>query len=288
MFRFPVDFIKRRSFTLIEILLVITIITLMAGMLLPSLVRSRRQAKYIRWKAYNAGWNRNSETILNYDFEDKKFGSEDEPLLRNTADGCTVEGFNRKYYHGILKGDCEWTTGRWSNKDALQFNGINAYVEVPGTKALDFKPEEDPFTIMAWVCFDNMTDWQMIFSKSELLPYTQYALYLLHGNLRPEVGNSSESWIPDPSLVATKWALVTLRNDSGKFDLFVNDKRVVSEENSGSTMSPGSKFLIGAAGSAGGGTISGAFFEGRMDSLLMIKKALTPAEIKGAWEMGEP
>jgi hypothetical protein len=130
---------KRRFFTLVEILTVIAVISLLAGLLLPNLVRAKVRAKEARWLAFNSHVNSDGDTVLNYNFMYDDYNARGDsglaPALRNGAVGCTVDGFDARYYDGLIKGSYEWRkgAGRWSGlNNALQFDGDSTYIDIPG------------------------------------------------------------------------------------------------------------------------------------------------------------
>jgi hypothetical protein len=160
---------RRWRFTLIEMVVVLVIILIMAGLLLPMLQRAKAKAKFTRWLAFNRNCSNDPTCMINFNFQE---GQGD--ILGNTALGADIERFDAKEYQGYLRRygggthRFQWiqSGGRWGYyKNALQFNGIDTYVNIPGSVGVDFTPEDD-FTILTWVKFDKIGLGDCPFSKS--------------------------------------------------------------------------------------------------------------------------
>ncbi|RMD45421.1 MAG: hypothetical protein D6834_03595 [Aquificota bacterium] len=163
---------KKKRFTLIEILMCIILLSLLFSILLPSLREARRKAKFTRWQMCIRNWANDPDCVLNYNFQDGP-GSD---ILRNGADGCDSERYQPKFYNGYLMNDqgvdvphnFEWVPsgGRWGKyKKALQFNGSDTYILVPTVPAVDFTPNNG-FTIITWLKFDKIDLGDCPFAKS--------------------------------------------------------------------------------------------------------------------------
>jgi prepilin-type N-terminal cleavage/methylation domain-containing protein len=63
----------KKSFTIVEMMVVIAIVGILLGMMVPALGKARARAKYVRWLAFNAQSNRDPDTIINYNFEAMDF-----------------------------------------------------------------------------------------------------------------------------------------------------------------------------------------------------------------------
>jgi len=350
--------IGQRFFTLIEILVVIAVMGILMGMLAPSLQRARQKAKEVRWLAFNSINNRDGDTVLNYNFmyDDYiiRYGNSLEPALRNGAVGCTLEGYEPTQYDGIISGAYEWRkgAGRWTGyNNALQYDGISTYVEVPGEKVLNFDPAGNDFTAMAWVFVDALNSPMTIFSKMspDGTATPQYELTVYKSRIYTSAGGTVKAW-NNYSFPEKKWTHITMAYVKGASKVYINGDDIenltvagsvnapfsefkgmssrlplalttipsvlplAATASSGSTVTPPSgattqgqgnaygttkdkqgggasgknigRMLIGASYSQSGST--GLNFGGKMDEFVFVRRALSPAEIKGQWRMGNP
>jgi hypothetical protein len=149
--------------------LILVIILIMAGMLLPMLQRARAKAKFTRWLAFNRNCSNDASCMINFNFQEGQGN-----VLTNSALGADIERFDAKEYQGYLRRygggahQFQWikSGGRWGHyKTALQFNGTDTYVHIPGSVGVDFTPEDD-FTVLTWVKFDKIALGDCPFSKS--------------------------------------------------------------------------------------------------------------------------
>lgn len=163
--------LRRKPFTLVEIYIAMIIFTILVAILIPTLKRSLQWAKYNRWLAYNRVLSNDPDCVINFNFQEGKGD-----IIYNSALGADVENHQANKYNGYLSNTTggthqfKWVKsgGRWGKngyKHALQFNGLNTYILIPGTQGLDFSPDND-FTVLTWVKFDKLGLGDCPFSKS--------------------------------------------------------------------------------------------------------------------------
>lgn len=301
---------KRKTisfFTLIELLLVVSIISLLAGMLVPAIVKLQTKAKQVRWLAYNANLNRDSDSVLNYNFQEPGFMANYQgtsfPALRNGAVACAALRFQPKQYDGILINSPKWLRngGRWGINTSLYFNGSSSFCEVPGKTALDFAVPGDDFTAAAWVNFDKLTGTQTVFSKSES-PQEQYDLYILSNKVQANFGATAVSCSMPSEMKAMKWVHLAIVAENGVYKIYVNGKMLaINKTNQGKSLASSklyANFVVGATGRNGarvklsGKTVyvtrTNQYFQGLMDEMVLMRRALTDSDISGMYKMGNP
>jgi len=303
--------VRRKSFTIVEMMVVIAIVGILMGMMLPALGKARTRAKYVRWLAFNAQNNRDPDTIINYNFEAMDFQAKIKgtyyPVLYNGAIACNAPGYDPAAYNGILSTTAttaaakknpanypQWVRGggRWMGmKNTLQFNGTNNYVDIPGTDSLNFDPSKNDFTVLLWVNF-NSTGTRCLFGKNYTLTgNSQYDLYLSGTYISSRIGNASLQRRV-PVISRANWYNIAVVNKAKTgVKMYVNGALMT-----GGTAKPAlpssylvnANLLLGASHSGATGAGRANFFAGRMDEFVMFGRALSDKEIQGQYKMGMP
>ena len=312
---------KCRHFTVIELLVSITIIAILFAMLMPSLSDSQKRARFIRWLQFNKHCSTDPACVINLNFQEGE-GT----ILNNSAQGHDVEGFNAENYKGIVKGDYEWGQGRWwKGKKALQFDGASTYVEILDIKHIDFDRNDD-FTVIIWVKFDRLRRWDGVFGKcymkNRIEGYAQYDMYfdgtsyddkVAAGQFEVDVASVcvgfddvGEDGEKNILLDTENWFQLTLRNEivDGKQEVhvFFNGIKLKSR---------GTNFVVYEKGKCTARLALGClrwlvteynpatksreptkdgrmanFFKGKIDEFLVYNRALKDAEIRANHAMG--
>lgn len=170
---------KSKAFSVVEMLVVISVFMVLLTLLLPALSKARDQAMYVQWRAYSHALDNDSEIAVHFNFEDQtgeEMNKKGWPLLYNRAmvDAMKVttspgaEDGQGQLGFGNIATKPEWdmTGGRFTNKPALDFDGTDDFIAINKTYG---KGELPAMTVAVWVMSENSASSQylMSFDRSE-------------------------------------------------------------------------------------------------------------------------
>jgi outer membrane protein OmpA-like peptidoglycan-associated protein len=194
--------------------------------------------------------------------------------------------------HGILRGNTTATKDRFGRPNqALHFDGVNSYVEIPYAKAPDLAPEV--FTFTAWVYIDQYYSGEAwdpvktyqyapIFSKTNggdqfqyRFTFTDKGFYFDGGKEKQSRGVFYSSGITVP---LQKWTFITITCNGYTLKVFINDRLATSVSGSYSYPSNGQALMLGVDFAG-----SDDYFKGSIDDFSIWEKYLTEDEIKSIY-----
>ena len=271
------------GFSLIELLVVMSVIAILSTMLLPSLHGSRRRARYAAWLGIRLSNRADARTVAYYTFEEGR-----DTVVRNLAVGDREDvQYNQDLLNGSILGGCSWTQGRFGRygaKHALQLDGASGCVEVSAHPSL----EPDALSLEAWVYPSRDRTAGVVGRGSVNSPRCGYWLLTRsNGTARFVIGNGSESRKLNGSLpVRTEeWNHLVATYDGTTAALYVNGELDRSRSYSSGVGDLGERPLrIGCYYRSGWR----GWLDGIIDEVVVCNRALDAAEIEQRYRQYVP
>lgn len=237
------------------------------------------------WRRYTQAVRSDPSLVVYYDFEDGAG-----MVLRNrakpTGTAGKVTGPDGKLGGGKPGSVPAWSTGRWPEKGALRFDGVNDVVDSGNSTLFD----GDTLSIEVWFCADPSAGAKgALVDKAYWGGRTQYGYGLhLRGPSRVQaqlVDERMRGHYCRGRILPGTWCHAVLVHDyaRGSVALYVNGELVGRDAVPGFRPALGYTFAIGRHQAC-----RCWHFKGKIDELAVYKRALSEKEIKRRFRIGCP
>jgi prepilin-type N-terminal cleavage/methylation domain-containing protein len=318
----------RRGFTIIELLVVMSIILLLASLLIPSLVEAQNRARYVKWQAYSRFLQSEPALRTYYEFDHQsgdeigKTGGGCPPAgcleVKNSAVGdpfaAATEKFDKWNNNGLgfiptrtdSTGTSGWTTrkARWFGKSGLMFDSTDGTDDYVALHQFYGANEAGEFTIAAWVNIENngvigSFDHDQGAAELRLGGKVQW-----HTNAEGSAPDQQDSYLGSGNVKDGQWHLL-----AGTYSAEANEKRIWIDghEQSDSTTVADVHLVGGKPAALGTSSVrygflgarsnatrfndpvpTGNFMKGAMDEFMVFHRALDTDEMINMFRAGVP
>ena len=298
----------RRGFSVLELLVVISIISLLISLLLPVFANARERGRFIKWAGYSQNLRNDQDITLYFNFEQQN-GTEtnafNRAVVRNRAAGNAMQlakgrAIEPQKRDGLIDGPTwSFDQGRWPGKGVMRFDGVNDRVELNHSYA---KGGGKFITVAAWVRGGNSLENQAIcsFDASEV-----FQLSLRQGADLPAWQTTDSAGLQHTqngpkSLTDNQWhfivGLYTVQPPNAVKQLFIDGQLLDGgnphiDKPLGAGITRGATFgHLGASSLADtqGGATGGEYLDAYVDEFIIIEKRLELDALAEMYKVGKP
>ncbi len=309
-----------KAFTIVELMVVISIIMLLISFLLPSMAEARDHARYAKWAGYSHNMRVEPRLLIYHNFEQQGLAGPDMGWLwnRSTLDAMDMarRDMEPEYFHSRFMVGSQpqggsgganlfspetnpgrrWKRGRWRSKDAIEWDNQGFVTITQHDASMNFEREPGhSWTLMAWVNSANVESWDGIITKAKV-KRGSYALEIQpsgadKGTLKTEAskGPNGGNFTSTGNLKFKEgqWFHAVLLYDglkgTGEYRFYLNGKpdKVILKANCAFT---NTEELIFGCDNPGGVE----YWEGRLDEVAMYSGVLSDNKILEHYQVGRP
>ena len=231
---------RKRGFTLIELLVVIGIVTILVGLLLPTLGKAWEQARYVRWQGFSHGLQADPDVCLYYNLQNDR----DRNTVSNMAppsmigsqllDGKLGAGFASPLLPetgSALLTQIWAQDGRFRGKPALTFTaGSSDLVLLPSTlkRVARLLQTTQQISIAVWIANTSSSNTASLFwwPLNDAISSRNIAVWVPYsgGNVYWAAGTNNDVYAGVTAALSqpTKWQLWVFTKGPGTMNIYLN------------------------------------------------------------------
>jgi prepilin-type N-terminal cleavage/methylation domain-containing protein len=277
---------KVNHFTLIELMVVLSIIGILVALISPALSKSRMRAKYSRWLGYTNNLRSDPTLIGQWIFPDSM-----SDIVLNNAQGISEDGYNSKDYNGKLYNvGVSKNGGRFSKSAAYFYGAANSYILVDDNTR--FYSQGKNMTVIVWFKVSDYNQRILVAKGNSRRRVPGWSIFLRGRRVIFRYSSDKTQGViakvkSEIKYPLNKWSMAAfvIDNTNRKLTGFLNgtvasaDLRTPRRDNEPSfDIEP---MYIGRR------RASGRYYKGFIDELEIFRRAMRVSELEGAYEMGQ-